>query len=277
MSKAHSANNAHTAGRARSFLQGFVVGWRARSVCRANDDARATALLERLPPLQGDLPVEVGQGLVLIPCDPIYYERHGRALLDSILEITPDQRVHVHLFLDPNAKFDPASFTPNGSAVSVTWEQSAYDGYLKSVYITFVRFIRFWQILRQLQAPALALDADSIVCRPLGPGFSEYRDCDIALILRRRLFKVHRRTLISAVMLMPTQATRRLLRDYAVCLGEALLRGARWESDQALLYFVWKWHARRGLNWKRLDRRFSDSLGRPQSFVRHAKGGTKRR
>ena len=264
-------------GRVRSSL-------RVRAAIDAGE-TQAAAILGRLGRLEGGLPPANPAGIVFASCDDRYFRPYALHLARSALRFSPAQGCHLHL-VDPSAgtlRLAEALRSRGRTAgrFSYSFERTATAadpvraGQVR--YIICTRFARVWQLLLATGSPVVALDADSLVRRPLTALVGHCAGADVGLSLRPRRREPWRRVLGTALVALPTGAGRRFMRDCAVALADAAHHGPQLATDQMVLHQVWQWHIRHrpGFRVARLGREHSDGTCGESSLVWHAEGGRK--
>lgn len=138
-------------------------------------ESQAAAILGRLGRLEGGLPPANPAGIAFTSCDDAYFRPYALHFARSALRLSPAQGCHLHL-VDPGAgtlRLAEGLRTRDGTAgrFSYSFERTATAadpvraGQVR--YITCTRFARVWQLLLATGSPVVALDADSLVRRPL--------------------------------------------------------------------------------------------------------------
>ena len=247
-------------------------------ICRANDDARSRALLEVLPPLEGETPPATGEGVIYTSCNDKYLDLYVRDLLRSAALHSPAQHFHLHMYDPSPSSLAYVQDLSSRQRLTLTWEHSekgrvdlAMSG---GMYFVCARFIRMWQFLDASRSQILAIDADAVVRNDLTQGFSRHQEADIALFFRHKRRNPLRKVLGAAVMLNPTPLALRFIRDCAAVFITYAREGG-WEAiDQLILYLVWRWHRRHvpALRAGQLTLPYSDWTYDDDSYVWHAKG-----
>ena len=260
------------------------TSFRVRAAINAGETQAAT-ILGRLGRLEGGLPPANPAGIVFTSCNDRYFRPYALHFARSALRFSPAQGCHLHL-VDPGAEtLGLAEGLRSGGGTagrfSYSFERTATAADParagQTRYIICTRFARVWQLLLATGSPILALDADSLVRRPLTALVEHCAGADVGLFRRPKARESWRRVLGAALVAMPTEAGRRFMRDCAVALADAAHHGPQLATDQLVLHLLWRWHLRQrpGFRAARLEREHSDWTYGEASLVWHAKGGRK--
>jgi hypothetical protein len=247
-----------------------------------------------LPPLEGTL--NQSSFFVYAAADRLYFDTHGKPLINSVIQNSPDLGVHVHIY-DPTD--EQLSFCQNKSQVSVTWEhtdpmafeqvctewisRTRFDNdrqrqmwkkgqsggrlemlkLIKQTYYACMRFARLAEILPQGQR-CLEIDVDGLVRAPFS---IDLGDCDFYLYEKPK-DGTH---LAGAILFNGKPGTHDFLQAYGSAMRENISgNDIYWFLDQVVLDQLVPRY-RKGL----LPMSYIDWAMRPDSAIWSAKGKRK--
>jgi len=148
-------------------------------------------LVRGLPPLETLMPpVPDANGTLYLSCNFLYFRAFALPMIVSLRSHSPQTPVHVHIMdaTPDEAKFAKAfleKLAPMRFALSV--ERPGLQNAPQLVarcYYHAVRFIRFYQHLKEYGAPLWLMDVDAVVNRDLGELFAEMKGADAAMRIR---------------------------------------------------------------------------------------------
>lgn len=243
-------------------------------------------------PLALDDNVEIGgywpraadqRPLVFAACDEGYFDRFGQHLALSSAARSPDTRVHLHLYEPTAACLDRAAavMARCGDCLTVSHEGPARNpfGRPMSFYYAAGRFAIASRLRKEIEAPIVMVDADSLVANDLAAGFEGLSGMNAGLILQPENEALYRKILASAIYLGPDSAVEDFFTRLADGIGIALAIAGRYHVDQIGIHFALEYCARHhcGPNFERLGLEWSDYHFRPESLIWSTKGARKER
>jgi hypothetical protein len=247
-----------------------------------------------LPPLEGTF--RQSDFFVYAAADRLYFDTHGRPLINSVIKNSPDVGIHVHIY-DPTDQ--QLSFCEGKPQVSLTWERldplvfeqvcaewttrTRFDNdrqrqmwkkgqaggasellkLIKQTYYACMRFARLAEILPRGQR-CLEIDVDGLVRAPFDINLG---DCDFYLYEKPK-DGTH---LAGAILFNGKPGSHEFLQAYGQAMRENIARhDIYWFLDQVVLdQLVPKY--RKGL----LPMSYIDWAMRPESAIWSAKGKRK--
>jgi hypothetical protein len=256
-------------------LLGFCVRW---GFMQRRRDGRSGRAEDLLPPVEGCYPREPAQLVVFAAADPDYLQRFGERFVRSVVETSPDVRLHLHCFgMDEAGRLRlqqwqerwPARFTWTMECVPAKFTRAG-----RTIYFQSVRFVRVAQLI-DAGHTVLALDIDCIVHRNLKAAIARESDADIGLFLRPGELDPARRVLAACFYARPTAEARIFLARAANMIGRHLaLSRPCVKLDQMSLYWAYLRRSRRLRIWS-LPQTLADWDMQPGSIVWTAKGNRK--
>ena len=224
------------------FLSQLTIRW---AVARAfADPAWQAAGLERFgASLEGTLPDQAPDGVILAACNDLYYSKFAATLLLSLEAQQSPQAVHLHLYQPSAATLAHIAMLEGALRfVRLTWTVDRCDLAARlpyrTVYYTSARFLLAALILQARKRPLLCIDVDGIAIRPVWPAFLPYLATgDVGILFRRHASKPWRGVLAGAVGFNCTEAGRAFSSAVARALVGLLPRGHRYHLDQIVLHY----------------------------------------
>lgn len=227
---------------------------------------------------EGTLPQAAGADILVLSCDPGYFNRFGTNFIASHDAAEDASAIHIHLTLpdDPSIQilekiqnhFGPKKF-------SFTFSKSEIPRYLKynGVYLTCARFIHTHKLMTMHQGRCVNIDIDSIVRAPIQSFVNAtLQDKDIAYIRRWSRLKTSRKVLASALIQAQSDFGLRFSDALSRCLVQILLKGPQYHIDQTVLYYLTRTAQRSGLKAATMGLDLADHHFKATSPVWSAKG-----
>ncbi len=270
-----------------SDLKDSPVFWHRRAPVwlRAQAGFRSPLQTGRQPGLQllGDLPKADGKPVLLACCDEVYFYRFARDLAASANQASPGVRTHIHIYEPSSQCIDDAAELQHrlGEAMTVSHEPAGRSPYRtpSPFFFTTARFAIAHHILERNRAPVLMIDVDGIVCRDLEPEIRALAAWDVGLVLRPKQKRIWRRVLACAVLLNPTEESRRFSARLAAALERVLRSAPRFHSDQIVMHYLCQYCRRHGEDVRITDlgERWADHEFTPDGLIWTAKGNARKR
>jgi hypothetical protein len=154
---------------------------------------------------------------VYASCDSVYYQKYGKSFIGSLVKHMPGYAIHLHIINpDPTALTELAQLDAalSESCISYTWEIVDLAGLQdeeRGIYYYSVRFLRFYQFVRDTGCPALCLDIDVLVNADAGRAIARLRDVDLAFYSRFKKFGSNTKLLAGTLYVNNTSAGRYFL------------------------------------------------------------------
>ncbi len=239
------------------------------------------ALLEQLPPVEGDWPARAGEPLIFAVCDPCYFSLHAEALMASLHRYAPGSALHLHLYDPGQPQFDAlVRLRQRYPSVTLTetWEHTRLQGLTaekRVIYFQSMRFVRLYTALRAARCALVTVDIDSLIRGPLDRIVAAAGAADVGLFLRPELGHSGKNVLASMVYAAPTPAGLRFFEAVARRIAAHLLAGVQTEMlDQRCLWKLYQAQCNALCFW-RVPQRFSDWDLADDSIIWHGKGPRK--
>ena len=199
------------------------------------------AALALLPSVEGRWPEHpVGDVLMFVACDPVYFEDHALALIWSLEAIGRPASLHLHLFDPTEAALTRVSAqAARCRSVRLTWTQEQVDPAqfpAKRVYYSSARYCRAAELVRHADASVIIVDADALFRQPLETLLAAVdAGADVALPVHEESPPWNRYA-AGCVLFRPSVAGRLFLDRVASIVAHNLAQGtATWFIDQIAL------------------------------------------
>lgn len=211
----------------------------------ALDEARAEALLAKLPPVTSLYEPDKktgGSPVVYVSSDSAYFHKHTVPLVLSLIEAHSKVVAHIHV-VNADAEVVEAvrrldTLSPD-LAVRLTGESVRISAITHPrLYHSCVRYCRLYQVVKQSAVPTLIADADLLFRGPAERLFSEHADDDYALAVCESE-PMWQYVSAGINLFRPTPHARAFLAIVCAYILENLFaRKGRWFLDQVALFIA---------------------------------------
>lgn len=177
-----------------------------------SDPAGLPELGRALPEPRGVGPLCTGDHPVVVTCcDDAEYVRFGRRLAESLDRNSPGGALHLHI-VNPEPEtvedYERLSRGLSSTRFTVTVERTLDRDPL---YLDRIRYLRFSQFLSECGGNLFCLDPDSLVLAGLDTLMGTAGGGDIAVPLRPVTLDINQKAFCAAMLLRPTDATRKFI------------------------------------------------------------------
>ena len=204
-------------------------------------------LVRGLPPLITPLtPRPHPRGTLYLSCNAMYFHAFALPMIVSLHERSPETPLHMHIMDIDEAGTDHAANILRklgGDKFSLSVERPGLDGNTipGRCYYHAIRFIRFYDLLRELNSPLWLMDVDAVVNRDLGELFDMLNGSDVAMRIRPGRLEPWNQFNACVVGANPTPASFSYFRFIAAYTAHFYHRDKlRWGIDQLAMYGVFE-------------------------------------
>ena len=204
-------------------------------------------LVRGLPPLLTLLqPRPDPNGTLYLSCNAMYFHAFALPMIISLRERSPQTSLHMHIMdIDAAGADNAANILKKlgGDKFSLSVERPGLDGNTMPgrCYYHAIRFIRFYNLLRELNTPLWLMDVDAVVNRDLGEMFDMMKGADAAMRIRPGRLEPWSQFNACVVGANPTPASFNYFRAIAAYTAYFHQRNnVRWGIDQLAMYGVFE-------------------------------------
>lgn len=203
-------------------------------------------ILRNLPPVQEVVAAKfTKKPIVFLSCNERYFTDFARPMLLSLDAHAAKAQVHLHLMDAAENEIATVRKFVDGlenTAVAISAENPGLvhqDLMAARGYYHAVRFIRFYQRLKQYDRPLWMMDVDALINRDLTPMLAALKGADVALRARPARWEPWNQFNASVFGVSPTDAGLRYVRMIAAFVSDFYNVGRlRWGIDQLAMFGV---------------------------------------
>ena len=204
-------------------------------------------LIRGLPPVLTPLPPRADpRGTLYLSCNAMYFHAFALPMIISLHERSPETSLHMHIMdIDAAGTEQAAAVLKKlgGDKFSLSVERPGLDGNTipGRCYYHAIRFIRLYDLLRELKSPLWLMDVDAVVNRDLGEMFDMMKGSDASMRIRPGRLEPWNQFNACVVGANPTPTSLAYFRSIAAYTAYFYHRDRlRWGIDQLAMYGVFE-------------------------------------